>query len=282
MKVIEQFIKSKTRHQSDCEDSIFVSDHFAAVIDGATSKSTRKYKGKSSGKACSQLLKKALEDLPAKSTAYQAVDFFTSRVLGLYKELGIAQLLIKLPAEKATACIVIYSRFMNEIWMVGDCQCLVDTTPYSNSKPIDALLSGIRSLYIQTELTLGKSVSDLLINDTGREFILPLLKRQSVFQNSLKENEFRYGVIDGFEVQKGEIKVFKLSSPTQIILATDGYPCLLETLEQSEKYLKKILKEDPLCFQGFKTTKGLSPGNNSFDDRAYLRLGISTHFGDLL
>jgi len=274
MKVIEQFISSKTRYLSDCEDSIFVSDDFAAVIDGVTGKSTRKYNGESSGKACSQLLKKALEDLPIKSDAYQAVAFLTSRVFSMYKELGIAEQLIHLPAERASACIVIYSRFKNEIWMVGDCQCQVDTISYSNTKSIDTLLSGIRSLYIQTELTLGKSVDDLLINDTGREFIMPLLKRQSMFQNSLKKNEFNYGVIDGFKVPRSEIKVFKLSDPTQIILTTDGYPCLLETLDLSEKYLKKLLRVDPLCFRQFKTTKGLQPANISFDDRAYLRLGM--------
>ena len=38
MKVLEQFIESKTGNQSLCEDSIFLNESFAAVIDGATSK----------------------------------------------------------------------------------------------------------------------------------------------------------------------------------------------------------------------------------------------------
>jgi len=272
MKVIEQFIRSKTHRPSDCEDSIFVSDNFAAVIDGVTSKSNREYNRESSGKACSQLLRNALEDLPLKSTAYQTVEFLTSRVYRLYKELGIEDQLINLPAERASACIAMYSQYRNEIWMVGDCQCMVDGVHYSNTKSIDSLLSGVRSLYIQTELTGGKPYDDILANDTGREFIMPLLERQSVFQNSLENTEFRYGVIDGYKVPRSEIKVFKLTDPVQIILATDGYPCLFETLGQSERHLKKILKNDPLCFQQFKATKGLLPGNISFDDRAYLRL----------
>ena len=274
MKVIEQFLRSKTGQPSDCEDSIFVSTDFAAVIDGVTSKSTRKYNLESSGKACSQLLKKALEDLPVKSTAKQAVEFLTSAVFALYKELGIEEQILNDPIERASACIVMCSRFRNEIWMVGDCQCLVDSKHYSNTKSIDSLLSDIRSLFIQTELKLGKSLDVLRANDTGREFILPLLERQTVFQNSLEKNEFRYGVIDGFKVPQSEIKVIKLTDPTQIILATDGYPRLFETLDQSEKYLKKVLQNDPLCFQEFKSTKGLQPGNISFDDRAYLNIGI--------
>ncbi len=274
MKVIEQFLGSKTHHLSDCEDNIFVSEHFAAVIDGVTSKSSRRYNRETPGKACSQLLKKALDDLPYESTANQAVEFLTSKVYSMYEELGLEDHLINFQAERASASIVVYSRLKNEIWMVGDCQCLMDQTYYSNVKPVDTLLSDIRSLFIHTELSLGKSIEDIRTCDTGREFILPMLERQSIFQNSLEKNEFRYGVIDGYKVPEGEIKVFNLTDPTHIILASDGYPFIFGTLNQSEEYLKNILKNDPLCFQEFKTTKGVNPGNLSFDDRAYLHLEI--------
>ncbi len=274
MKILEQYLKSKTRNPSDCEDSIFVSDNFAAVIDGVTTKSTWKQSNETYGRLCSQLLKKTMEDLPVKSTANEAVELLTSAVSSLYKELEIEEQVLNFPAERASACIVIYSKYKNEIWMVGDCQCLVDKKYYSNTKPIDTLLSDIRSLYIQTELKLGKSYDDMLANDSGREFILALLERQSLFQNSLEKNEFSYGVIDGFKVPESEIKVFKLSQPMKIILATDGYPRLFETLAESEEFLKKTLQNDPLCFQEFKSTKGLKPGNSSFDDRAYLSIGL--------
>ena len=274
MKVIEQFLKSKTPIESDCEDSIFVSEHFAAVIDGVTTKSTAKSANETSGRVCSQLLNKALNDLPLKSTANRAVEFLTSAVFSMYKETGIEEHMLNFPTERASACIAIYSKFRNELWMVGDCQCRVDETVYSNLKPIDSVLSDIRSLFIQTELKLGKQVNELLANDCGREFILPLLIRQSVFQNTIKKNEFRYGVIDGFKVPKSEIKVINLFHPKKVILATDGYPRLFDTLTQSENYLTKILKNDPLCFHIFKSTKGLKPGNSSFDDRAFLSIEI--------
>jgi len=274
MKVLEQNLISKTHNPSDCEDSIFVSDDFAAVIDGVTSKSTWKHSNETSGRLCSQLLKKTMEELPVKSTAGQAIELLTSAVFSRYKELGIEEQVKNFPAERASACIVIYSKYRNEIWMVGDCQCMVDKTYYSNAKPIDRLLSDIRSFYIQTELKLGKSCDDLQANDSGREFISALLERQSLFQNSFDKIEFNYGVIDGFKVPESEIKVFKLLHPTKIILASDGYPRLFETLAESEEYLEKILRKDPLCFQEFKSTKGLKPGNSSFDDRAYLSIEI--------
>ena len=274
MKVTEQFLKSKTPSETDCEDSIFVSEHFAAVIDGVTTKSTVKYANGTSGRACSQLLKKALEDLPLKTTAYRAVEFLTSAVFSMYKETGIEEHMLNFPAERASACIAIYSKFRNELWMVGDCQCMVDKTVYSNLKQIDSVLSDIRSLYIQTELKLGKPFSELQANDSGREFILPLLKRQYIFQNSITKNEFTYGVIDGFKVPKSEIKVINLSHPTKVILASDGYPRIFDTLALSENYLTKILQDDPLCFHTFKSTKGFKPCNSSFDDRAFLSIEI--------
>jgi len=272
MKVIEQFICSKTGHPSDGEDSLFVSENFAAVMDGATSKSTRKYNRVSPGRACSQMLTKALEDLPTTSTANQAVEYLTSAVFAMYTALGVEERVREVPSERASASIVLYSRFRNEIWMVGDCQCRVGTTVYSNVKPVDTLLSDIRSLFLQTELRLGKSTDELRAHDTGREFILPLLERQSLFQNSFEETGYRYGVIDGFQVPESEIKVVKLQDATSVILASDGYPVVCETLEESEAFLEKILRTDPLCFQTFKSTKGLQPGNGSFDDRAYLRI----------
>jgi len=272
MKVIEQFLKSKTHNESDCEDSLFVSEHFAAVIDGTTSKSNLKYRNETSGKACSQVIKKALEELPVNATVLQAVKFLTSAVFSMYKESGIQEQVLNSPSERASASIVIYSSTRNEIWMVGDCQCWIDGTYYSNTKAIDSLLSDIRSLFIKTELKQGISLRTIQNNDSGREYITPLLKRQSVFQNSKETNKFTFGVIDGFNVPESEIKVIKLSEPTTIILATDGYPRVFNTLAQSEGYLKKILSNDPLCFQEFKSTKGLKPGNCSFDDRAFLSL----------
>ncbi|MDP4208275.1 MAG: PP2C family serine/threonine-protein phosphatase [Bacteroidota bacterium] len=274
MEIIEQFLRSKTNNQEDCEDSIFISDHFAAVIDGVTSKSTKKYNNELPGKACSLLLKQALEELLPTSTAEQAVEFLTQKIHALYESMGLVEYLTINPVERAAASIIIYSKFHNEIWQVGDCQCLVDKTHYTNTKKIDVLASNIRSFYIASELKLGKTLHSMQLNDTGRDYILPILQRQVLFQNSFQKSEFTYGAIDGFNVPKDEIKVIKLSNPKAIVLASDGYPMLFETLAESEAYLNKIIKEDPLCYKIYKSTKGLKQGYSSFDDRAYLKLRI--------
>jgi glycerophosphoryl diester phosphodiesterase len=60
--------------------------------------------------------------------------------------------------------------------------------------------------------------------------------------------------------------------PWEIVLASDGYPVLCPTLQESEEQLKKQREEDPLNIGRFQATKAFHPDFNSFDDRSYIRL----------
>ena len=94
----------------------------------------------------------------------------------------------------------------------------------------------------------------------------------------------------------------------EIVLASDGYPLakaeqseqgvsslqdgvgafqdavgvrrhlryLPPTLSQAERVLAAALKEDPYCCHANVSTKGLQPGQRSFDDRAYVRFRIDS------
>lgn len=274
MKIIEQYVESKTGNLQDCEDNIFISDNFAAVIDGVTSKSVRRFsKNIPSGKISSVSLKAALGKLKYNVSAEEAVLFLTKTIFSLYEKHNLVDRMEKNQLERATASIIIYSKYQKEIWSIGDCQCLVDNVLHTNKKYIDELLANVRALFIESEKRLGKLNNDTNI-DNGRNFILPLLKRQFLFQNVNNGCEYSYGVIDGFNVPKEDIKVISVADSKIIVLASDGYPQLCSTLKQSENQLKKILKRDPLCYKEYKSTKGLIKGNVSFDDRAYLKIKL--------
>lgn len=58
------------------------------------------------------------------------------------------------------------------------------------------------------------------------------------------------------------------------MLASDGYPILKATLQESEESLARHLADDPQNIKEYVATKGLVEGNLSFDDRAYVRLTI--------
>ena len=84
-----------------------------------------------------------------------------------------------------------------------------------------------------------------------------------------------YPVIDGFEIPTSKVKGVKVNDDCgEIILASDGYPFLKPTLEDSEMALSRQLADDPLCIGTFKATKGLMDGNVSFDDRCYVRFTV--------
>jgi len=57
----------------------------------------------------------------------------------------------------------------------------------------------------------------------------------------------------------------------QIVISSDGYPFLKPTLQESEKMLATLIKEDPLLYKKFKSTKGIVKTNYSYDDRTYVR-----------
>lgn len=173
------------------------------------------------------------------------------------------------PANRLTASAVIFSRLQRQIWMIGDCQCLANGQYYDNPKPAERLLAEHSADIVRRLLSEGKSQQELLDNDIAREAIIPEMLQTMNLQN------ISYAVIDGTPVPMPHVKVITLDfQPWEIVLASDGYPFLKTTLAQSEEALEQQRVADPLNIGTFKATKGFTPGNNSFDDRSYIRFRI--------
>ena len=110
---------------------------------------------------------------------------------------------------------------------------------------------------------------DFLHHDTARDAIIPHMLETMQQQNKT------YAVIDGFPIPQQYVRVITLDfQPWEIVLASDGYPFLLPTLADSEQRLERQRLEDPLNIGTFKATKAFLPGNNSFDDRSYIRFRV--------
>jgi glycerophosphoryl diester phosphodiesterase len=168
------------------------------------------------------------------------------------------------------ACsVAIFSAARREVWLIGDCQCVVDGQHHTVEKAIDRVLSSMRANYLEALLKTGATIEELRRHDRGREFILPMLKQQSQYQNSHAKHPYAYGLLDGFPVNANSIKAISVKGE-RVSLATDGYPRMFGSLEETEQYLAKILREDPLCFRLYQATKGMMEGALSFDDRTYL------------
>lgn len=277
MKLIEKFVLGKKNKEVLCEDAIFFNEHFACVIDGATSKSNQLHNGLTSGKMAAQLILKCISQLPAH---INKIDFFKSinnSIKNYYVNTSEYSLdfFAKNPIERATASVIVYSNYYKKIWSVGDCQCKIGKRYYIFEKSVDDILANTRALYIELALLKGVSKEELMENDMGRAFILPLLKEQIHLQNTTT-SRYYYNAIDGFFWDADSIGELSLEDKDvkTIILASDGYPRLFDTLKETEAYLKNVLINDPLLYQEHKTTKGLNPNHISYDDRAFIKIEI--------
>ena len=286
MKIIEQLVRSKLGADlSSCEDGLAVSDDFALVVDGATSTTGRRWTADeiTGGQWESRLLCKAIQKLPGTSSPQMCIDILSEQMKIAYQvEEGAINSFIDAPEERATASMVLYSSHLNQIIMVGDCQAaFLDASDeiilyIHPEKYVDVVTARARCMLLQAELLAGTSLEELRRTDPGRELIHPLLVKQRRFQNNLNAPKlYQYYAMDGFPISSIGFEVHDVPRGTkQVILASDGYPKLFSSLEATEKHLMELIKTDPLlCFE-FQSTKGVRTGQESFDDRTYLRIQL--------
>ncbi len=271
MEVIEKCVIGK-KNQHECEDGIFVSDSFIAVIDGSTSKTDRRIRPQcKNGRLCMELIKTYIASLAHDADLQDFCTGVTSYIYNVYGKYGIdTERLLFHPEERLTASAVIYSSFRNQVWFIGDCQGIINGTYYDNPKPMEAVFAEKRAAVLAEKLSCGAvTVEDVQTDDIGRRAIIGGLTDYCKNQNQL------YPVIDGFKIPISKTKTVCVETGCkEIILASDGYPFLKPTLQESESALADLLEQDPLCMKIFKATKGLMYGNKSFDDRSYVRFRI--------
>lgn len=277
MKVIESKIEGKKSPES-CEDGLVVTADFIAVIDGSTSKTPHHLSpDMKNGRYAMVLISEYIQhELKLESTVEDFCEGVTSYVYNkVYRQQGIEEQMQAHPEERLTASAILYSKAKNEVWMVGDCQAIIDGKLYENNKPFEDIVARRRVELIRQGFTPQEA----------RKTIEPLL-----IQAMLEGQNKTYTVIDGFPIYQKGVKVVSLNAPQknvetdvadslplptkEIVLASDGYPFLKPTLTESEEALAHLLAYDPQCTHEFIATKGIVVGNKSFDDRTYIRFQI--------
>jgi len=265
MEIIEQSINAKHPSKKS-EDGIVVTRDYIALIDGSTSKTDRRYSlFRSNGRYCMQLISRYVRRAKGNLSCQQFCQGVTRAIARHYSK-SDWQRLTEHPEERLTASVIVYSRLNREIWMIGDCQCLVGGTYYDNPKPYEQELAERRAAIISQSPEPKES---FLTHDTAREAIIPRMLETMQQQNKT------YAVVDGFPIPPNCVRVITLDfEPWEVVLASDGYPFLAPTLAESEERLALQRKNDPLNIGEFKATKAFMEGYNSFDDRAYIRFRV--------
>lgn len=290
MKIIESCIIGK-KSQEACEDGMVITDDFIAVIDGSTSKTPKHLNpDMKNGRYAMMLISEYIrEELKADASVDDFCQGVTAYIYNkVYEKLGVEKRLKEHPEERLTASAILYSRTRNEVWMVGDCQAIIDGKLYENGKPYEQEIARKRVELIEQGLSPAEA----------RKQIEPLL-----IEAMLSGQNQTYTVIDGFPIYREGVKVVSVSdscsvqdsvpasdsvpcsdsvsasgtffvSSSEIILASDGYPFLEPTLAASEAALAEQIANDPQNIHSFIATKGIVEGNKSFDDRTYIRFSV--------
>lgn len=176
---------------------------------------------------------------------------------------------------RLTCSAVIYSRARRVVWMVGDCQCRFGGRTVTHPKWVDTVLAEARCDVLRALLAEGHGVEALRERDLGRAVIADALRTQTNFQNDTNPyNPFRYPVLDGFPVDEAQVPEWPVGQADRLVLASDGYPVLCDTLRDTEGELRRLLRADPLCMAEMAGTKAWMKGNDSYDDRCYLSITL--------
>lgn len=287
MKIIESSIIGKKSPEA-CEDGMVVTDDFIAVIDGSTSKTPKHLNpDMKNGRYAMMLISEYIwEELKADASVDDFCQGVTAYIYNkVYEKLGVEERLKEHPEERLTASAILYSRTRNEVWMVGDCQAIIDGKLYENGKPYEQEIARKRVELIEQGLSPAEA----------RKQIEPLL-----IKAMLSGQNQTYTVIDGFPIYREGVKVVSVSvsssvqdsvpasdsvpcsdsasasdtipsSSSEIVLASDGYPFLKPTLAASEAALAEQIANDSQNIRSFIATKGIVEGSKSFDDRTYIR-----------
>ena len=294
MKIIESSIIGKKSPEA-CEDGMVVTDDFIAVIDGSTSKTPKHLNpDMKNGRYAMMLISEYIrEELKADASVDDFCQGVTAYIYNkVYEKLGVEERLQEHPEERLTASAILYSRTRNEVWMLGDCQAIIDGKLYENGKPYEQEIARKRVELIEQGLSPAEA----------RKLIEPLL-----IKAMLSGQNRTYTVIDGFPIYREGVKVVSVSdscsvqdsvqdsvpasdsvpcsdsvsasgtifvSSSEIVLASDGYPFLEPTLAASEVALAEQIANDPQNIHSFIATKGIVEGNKSFDDRTYIRFSV--------
>lgn len=282
MRIIERYCRGKRNDQSLNEDGMLVTDDFAAVVDGVTSKSVRHLWRPSGGVVAKDLMLGVIGGMPADASMRQmqrAVDeCFQARYRS--HEAGI-RVFADEPVERLQANAVVYSARRHEAWLFGDCQIMVNGVQTPTTKDVDVLLGDLRTFTVlalremqdgtpdvPVSGSFGAPASDAAPKDPSRAMILPFLRLQSQFAN--KRGPFNYFVFDGFTDMTYPIRIVPVSPGDEVVLASDSYPLLRPTLDESERELQRLRSEDPDLIDRYRSTKGFQ-GRATFDDLTYLR-----------
>lgn len=167
---VESTSVGKTTGHND--DDIYIGENFAAVFDGVSHKSSIEVNGKTIKIA--NIIVEALRKIDRKNAPEYAktltFDEFV-RYINMYIRKYCEHIGINISDYQLESTGAIYSKYHNQIWIVGDCRAVYDGNVICNDLKIDNVSADLRAAIIRELLQAGYTEKDIAQNDISKEII---------------------------------------------------------------------------------------------------------------
>lgn len=263
--VIEQFCAPKSGVAVFNEDGLVITDRFVGVFDGATDLRPCEEitpGAPTPGRLAMEALVAAIEQMDGDGCGDPEV---------LVGRLHRAVASLDDPPGEPVAVGAVFDSHAGHVVRVGTVAVGVDGQFSVPVKPVDVIAAAARAHNLRWHLMAGSSIESLQAADLGRHLVLPLLREQRRFRND-STSPLGFGALDGTSTPDVLIDVLPVPAGSELVLASDGYIAPQGDLESTERVLAERNTDDPLQMDAPPGTKGVLPGNDSFDDRTYVRI----------
>lgn len=167
---VESTSVGKTTGHND--DDIYIGENFAAVFDGVSNKSSIEVDGKKIKVA--NIITEALKKIDGKNAPEYAktltFDEFV-RYINMYIRKYCEHIGIDIRDYQLESTGAIYSKYHNQIWIVGDCRAVYDGNMVSNDLKIDDVYVRLRLAIIEELLKSGYTEEDIAREDVSKKII---------------------------------------------------------------------------------------------------------------
>jgi hypothetical protein len=266
MRVLTAFSRGKGAARN--LDRFVVTDDWVAVFDGVTPKSP---------------------DLDAATAATAAlVDDLVAVVRSAAPDLDPVVLVDRLAEVAAdhqgehrpAAAGAVFSLRRRQVVVITDVWVSVDGVATFYGHDFETVVTQARRALTEAELAAGRSVDELRAEDPGRRAVHQLLVGEAALRNVDADGPYFYAALDGRPIPHRLLTVLDVPPVARTLcLASDGYPVLESTWEETEAALRRDLEADPLRIGPHGGPKALALGAESDDDRTFVLLDLSAGEG---
>lgn len=267
--VIESSSVAKCGDERGNHDAVVINDSYVAVFDALQARGWRAWNKRPAGVFARDIMVSTLEGLPGDAEAQDVIralqEVLQAEAKSCIEEMSDDQI-YAYPQSRA----LIYSIAKHEIWRLGDSPfCINGKLNYQRSEGYEKAAEKRAEVMERFLANPLSDMKDLINTDYGRSSAMDIIIEEEKRVDGVLTLSGRPDV--DIDALLDNVEIFDVEPGAEVILASDGYPKVLPTLEESEQWLADERARDPLFVRDYKALQGAKDEEAGYDDRSYVR-----------